>query len=37
MGYGLVTDDRSREEGRHYTYQCGARLHSCGANDKTKP
>ena len=19
MGYGLVTDDRSREEGRHYT------------------
>jgi len=36
MGYGLVTDDRSREEGRHYTDQCGARLHARGASDETK-
>jgi hypothetical protein len=32
MGDGLVTDDRSREEGRHYTDECGARLHGCGAS-----
>jgi len=36
MGYGLVTDDRSREEGRHYTDQCGARLHARGASDETR-
>jgi len=37
MCWGLVVDDRSREEGRHYTYQCVARLHSCGASDETDP
>jgi len=36
MGYGLVTDDRSREEGRHYTDQWRARLHGSGASDETK-
>jgi hypothetical protein len=30
---GLVTNDRSREEGRHYTYQGAVRLHGCGASD----
>jgi hypothetical protein len=37
MGLGLVTDDRSREEGRHYTYERAVRLHGCGASDETKP
>ena len=37
MGDGLVTDDRSREEGRHYTYESAVRLHGCGASDETKP
>jgi len=36
MGYGLVTDDRSREEGRHYTDQWRARLHGSGASDETR-
>jgi len=36
MGYGLVTDDRSCEEGRHYTDQWRARLHSRGASDETR-
>jgi len=35
MCWGLATDDRACEEGRHYTYQRGARLHSCGASDET--
>ena len=37
MGLGLVTDDRSREEGRHYTYPSAVRLHGSGASDETKP
>ena len=37
MGLGLVTDDRSSEEGRHYTYESAVRLHGCGASDETKP
>ena len=37
MGLGLVTDDRSREEGRHYTDECAVRLHGCGASGETKP
>jgi hypothetical protein len=37
MGLGLVTDDRSREEGRHYTYESDVRLHDCGASDESKP
>lgn len=36
MGLGLVTDGRAREEGAHYTYQCAARLHGCGAADETR-
>jgi len=27
MGWGLATDDRSCEEGRHYTYPWRTRLH----------
>ena len=34
---GLVTDDRSREEGRHYTDERAVRLHDCGAFGETKP
>ena len=37
MGLGLVTDDRSREEGRHYTDERAVRLHDCGAFGETKP
>jgi hypothetical protein len=37
MGLGLVTDDRSREEGRHYTDESAVRLHGCGAFGETKP
>jgi len=36
MGCGLATDDRSREEGRHYTDESAVRLHGCGACGKTK-
>jgi len=36
MGCGLATDDRSCEEGRHYTDQWRARLHSSGASDETR-
>ncbi|CAI8782987.1 hypothetical protein EMIT0P44_10144 [Pseudomonas sp. IT-P44] len=37
MGLGLVTDDRSREEGRHYTDDSAVRLHDCGAFGEAKP
>ena len=37
MGLGLVTDDRPREEGRHYTDESAVRLHGCGAFGETKP
>ena len=36
MGLGLVTDDRSCEEGRHYTDESAVRLHGCGACGETK-
>jgi hypothetical protein len=37
MGCGLATDDRSREEGRHYTDDSAVRLHGCGAFGEAKP
>jgi len=36
MGCGLATDDRSREEGRHYTDDSAVRLHGCGARSKDR-
>jgi len=36
MGCGLATDDRSREEGRHYTDDSAVRLHGCGACSETR-
>jgi len=37
MGCGLATDDRSCEEGRHYTDDSAVRLHGCGAFGEAKP
>jgi hypothetical protein len=37
MGCGLATDDRSCEEGRHYTDDSAVRLHDCGAFGEAKP
>ncbi len=37
MAWGLATDDRSCEEGRHYTYRGAVRLHCCGAGAEASP
>ncbi|CAI8985746.1 hypothetical protein EMIT0P74_80200 [Pseudomonas sp. IT-P74] len=37
MGCGLATDDRSHEEGRHYTDDSAVRLHGCGPFGEAKP